>query len=56
MRAWVRGQGSEPQREEPGLGVVAIKVPEVTGLVWSGTLGIKEAVEAAGVWWQRAHE
>lgn len=49
MRAWVRGRGSEPQGEEPGLGVVAVKVPEIT-------LGIKEAVEAAGVWWQRAHE
>lgn len=28
-----RGQGSEPQGEEPGLGV-ARKVPEITGLVW----------------------
>lgn len=29
--------------------MVPLKVAEIT-------LGIKEAVEAAGVWWQRAHE
>lgn len=48
-----RGQRSEPQGEEPGLGV-AMKVPEITGLVWDSE--DKGGNRGAGVWGQRAHE
>lgn len=53
--SWDQGSGvkGQSQVEEPWLGV-AIKIPGVIGLF--GSLGIREAVEAPGEWWQRAHE
>ena len=48
-----RGQRSESQGKEPGLGV-AISVSEITGLVWES--GDEGGRGAPGVWWQRAHE